>query len=319
MNVEQFADDRAPAGGELDELVGRARRRPERLGADRIRALGELYRGTAADLAFARRQFPGDPVTLALEQRVARAHDAVYDAPTRRESVLDWFSRGYWRALRERALLIALAAVLLAGSAGLAGVWAYRDPGAAGGLAPSAYNGVTQPRPHGANLGLSTAERTAFASQIFTNNIRVTLLVFAAGLLLGIGSAAVLIWNGVQLGVVAGLAAGSGNGGLLVQLVAPHGMLELSCIVVTSAAAMRMGWSLVEPGRRTRAQAVGQEAREAIKIVLSTAPWLVVAGLIEGLLTPTGLGVPAALAVGAAAAGVFWLLALTRSRRALSP
>jgi uncharacterized membrane protein SpoIIM required for sporulation len=319
MTLEDFVRDRHAAWSELDALVGAARRKPERLGAARVQRLGTLYRGTVADLAFARRRYPGERVTAQLEDRVGRARHLVYHAPGRRESVLAWITRDYWQGVRARWRELALAALLMFGSAGLAGVWADRDPGAAAGLAPGAYQSVTQPRPHGANLHLPVAERTAFASEIFTNNIRVTLLAFAAGIAAGVGTALLLIYNGVILGVVAGLAVGSGNGSVFFQLVTAHGVLELSCIAVAGAAAFRMGWAIVEPGRRTRPQALGAEGREAIKIVLGTAPWLVVAGLIEGLVTPAGLGLPSVIAIGAGVAALYWSLVLVLGRVRSTP
>ena len=319
MTLEDFTHDRGSAWSELDELVGSAGRKPEKLGAARVRRLGELYRSAAADLALARRRFPGDPVTLRLEQRVGRARQLVYDAPTRRESAKEWITHGYWRSVRALWRELLVAAVLTFGTAGLTGVWADHNPGAAGGLVPGAYQSVTQPRPHGADLRLPASERSALSTEIFTNNIRVTLLAFAAGITAGIGTGLLLLFNGLQLGVIGGLAIGSGNGRIFFELVTAHGLLELSCIVVAAAAGMRMGWALIEPGRRTRAQALGAEARNSIKVVLGTAPWLVLAGLIEGFLTPAGLGLPAVLAIGITAASAFWLLVLVLGRATREP
>src|SRR5207245_3625271 len=171
----------------------------------------------------------------------------------------------YWVAVRQRWLALLIAAVLFGGSAAGSAVWADHDPGRAGGLAPGAYNAVTQPRPHGADLGLSDSARAGLAGEIFTNNIRVTFLAFAGGVAAGLGTALLLLWNGLQLGVVAGLAVGSGNGRIFFELVTAHGVLELSCIVVAAAAGLKMGWALVEPGTRTRPRALGLEAREAVK------------------------------------------------------
>src|SRR5204863_1985973 len=130
-----------------------------------------------------------------LEQRVLRARHLVYDAPTRRESIRAFVTRDYWRAVRARKVEIVIAAALLLGAFALAAVWADRDPGAAGGVVPGAYRSVTQQRPHGANLGLSGSERTGISGEIFTNNIRVTLLAFAAGVTAGIGTALLLLYN----------------------------------------------------------------------------------------------------------------------------
>jgi uncharacterized membrane protein SpoIIM required for sporulation len=319
VNLDRFLNERGGSWDELDSLIAAAGRRPDRLGATGVRRLGELYRATAADLSLARRRWPSESVTRRLEQRVGLARHLVYDAPTRRDSVLAFVKRDYWRAVRERRLQLAIAAALLFGSSALSGVWADRDPGAAAGLAPGAYQSVTEPRPHGSDLRLPAGERTALAGEIFTNNIRVTLLAFAAGLAAGVGTALLLIWNGVLLGVVGGLAVGSGNGRVFFELVTAHGVLELSCIVVAGAAGMRMGWALIEPGRRTRAAALGVEAREAIAVVLGTAPWLVLAGLIEGFLTPAGLGLPATLTIGIAAAAAYWTLVLVLGRARPEP
>jgi uncharacterized membrane protein SpoIIM required for sporulation len=97
-------------------------------------------------------------------------------------------------------------------------------------------------------------------------------------------------------------------------LVAGHGILELSCIIVASAAGMKMGWAVVSPGTATRGAALRRQARDSVKIVLGTAPWLVVAGLIEGLVTPIGLSLPEVLALGVGVASVYWLLVLLLGR-----
>jgi uncharacterized membrane protein SpoIIM required for sporulation len=314
MNLNRFIDDRVDSWRELDRLMRAAGGRTERLEAGEILRLGELYRRTAADLAMARRAYPADPTVAALEQRVGAARHLVYKAPTRRDAVADFFKRGYWRAIRERPLPLAIAVALLFGSAIITGAWAYRDPGAAGTLAPGYYSAVTTPRPHGSNREFSRSTRAALASEIFTNNIEVTFFAFAAGAFLGIGSAIILLYNGILLGVVAGLAFGSGNGTVATELLVPHGLLELSCIAVAGAAGMRLGWAFVEPGRKTRTQSMIDEARESMVIVLGTAIWLVVAGLTEGFITPTGLSLPEALAIGIGWATLFWTLVFVLGR-----
>lgn len=321
MTLEDFVHVRTPAWAELDRLVEEAGRRPQRLGAERVRALGALYRSAAADLATARRRYPGESATLRLEQRVGRARHLVYASPARRASLLSWFTRGYWQAVRAQRRYLALAAVLLLGSGALSALWADRDPAAANNLAPGTYQAVTRPRPHDANLHLPPSTRSEMASEIFTNNIRVTLISFAGGVTAGIGTVLVLLLNGLELGVVGGLAVQTGNGRVFFELVTAHGVLELSCIVVAAAAGLRLGWALVEPGRRTRPQAVGDAARRGIQVVLGTAPWLVVAGLVEGFLTPAGLGLPAVVGIGAGLGALYWTLVLVlgRTRRAPAP
>lgn len=308
MNLERFQQEREPGWAELERLVASAGRRPERLGPDGVRRLGALYRAAAADLAFARRRFPGDPLVARLERLVGRARHLVYDAPTRRRSLVRFFAKDYWRLVAERPLPLLVAAALLTAPALLAGAWALDDPGAAGGLVPKEFRAVTEPRPEGSDLGLTVEEQAAFSSHIFTNNIQVSFFAFAGGIAAGLVTGLVVIYNGVLLGVVAGLATGAGNGRVFAELVTAHGVLELSCIVVAAAAGLRIGWALVVPGRRSRADSVIGEGQRGIMIVLGTAPWLVLAGLVEGFLTPAGTGLAVVLPVGFGLAAAYWFL-----------
>jgi uncharacterized membrane protein SpoIIM required for sporulation len=319
FNLDQFVSDRSPTWIELDQMVRDAGSRPSRLGADGVRRFGESYRATAADLALARRRFPGDPVVARLEGLVQRSRQGVYNSPTSRTGVWDFFANGYWRRIRERKGLLAISFLCLALPTLLGGYWAWRDPGPASGLVPARYQSVTEPRTPGQSLGLTVDQESAMASQIFTNNIGVTFMAFAGGLLFGLGTLYVLLQNGVMLGVVAGLAIGAGNGQSFFELVTAHGVLELSCIVVAGAAGLRLGWSVIDPGNRTRGEAVRQEARAAIEIILGTMPWLVLAGLVEGFLTPSGTGIVPVTAVGLSLGAIFWGLVLWRGTPAEPP
>jgi uncharacterized membrane protein SpoIIM required for sporulation len=314
MTLAHFLDERAPVWSELDELVGGAGRRG-RLAPDRILRVGELYRAAAADLALARQRWPSDPAVIRLEGLVARARHLVYAAPRRRLSPISFYASGYWRLVAARPLMLAVSAILVFAPAALAAGWALDDPGAAGGLVPAKYRSVSEPRTQGTDLGYTADEEAGTSAEIFTNNIRVTLLSFAGGITGGIGTVAVLLFNGVLLGAVAGLAWGAGNGRPFVELVVAHGVLELSCIVVGGAAGLRLGWALIAPGRLPRLVSLQREARRTLLIAVGTAPWLVLAGLVEGFLTPSGLGLARAIAIGAALGSVYWALVVWRGLR----
>ncbi len=253
-----------------------------------------------------------------LERLVARAHSAVYQAEPQRTTLTSFLTREYWRLIAGRPVLIAIATVLLLAPAMLAGIWAVNDPGKAGGLVPEEYQAVTQPRTDDQNLDLSLEAEIGFSTAIFTNNVRVSFLAFAGGILLGLGTAVVLVYNGTFFGAIAGLAIGAGNGGPFFELVSAHGVLELSCIIVTAAAGLRIGWALIEPGRRKRVDALVAEGKDAVAIVLGTIPWLVLAGLVEGFITPRGIGLLPAVSFGWALAGIFWGLVAWRGTAAVT-
>lgn len=310
MNLDAFLDERRAAWEELDRATRAGAGRPERLGADGVRRLGQLYRAAAADLALLRRTHGSDSAVRRLEDLVGRARLAVYDTEPRRGSLVSFLSRGYWRRVRERPVLLAIAWGLLLVSGALGALWAVHDPAAAVGVVPRGLQGVAEP--HSGIPRIGGAQATAVSSQIFTNNIRVTFLSFAAGITAGIGTAILLLYNGLLLGVVGGLGFGLGSGGQFVQLVAPHGVLELSCIAVGASAGLRIGWALVSPGVLPRRVALGREARRAVEVVIGTIPWLILAGLVEGFVTPRRIGVVPALGLGFGLAAVYWALVAWR-------
>ncbi len=304
MNLDAFVQRGQPEWTELDTLVRRAGGRPERLGADGVLRLGALYRSAIGDLAQGRRQFPGDPAVRRLEQLVGRARATVYAPVARRGSALAYLTGGYWRAVRGQGRAVLLAWAFVLGSTALATVWALHDPASAAGVVPGSLSSGGSAPQHA--IGLGAGQSAAISVSIFTNNIGVTFLAFATGIAFGVLPAFVLIYNGLILGAVAGIVAGGGHLSDLVVLIVPHGLLELSCIAVCAAAGMRMGWALVEPGPYSRTAALARRAPHAVLIVLCTMPFLIVAGLVEGFVTPRHLPLAAALAVGLGLAVPYW-------------
>src|SRR5262249_22067192 len=129
---------------------------------------------------------------------------------------------------------------------------------------------------------------------------------------IGLITILVLLYNGLLMGVIGGLAIGAGNGRPFFELVLAHGVLELSCIAVSGAAGLRIAMAIVDPGPRPRGDAFRAESRAAGEMVLGTMPWLVVAGLVEGFLTPAGKGLTTVLIVGFGLGVLFWSLVFWR-------
>jgi uncharacterized membrane protein SpoIIM required for sporulation len=316
MDVDRFTREREAGWEELRELVRAAGARPQRLPSESLLRLGGRYRSAAADLALARRLFPGNPVTRRLERLVTDARQSVYATEPRRRSVWSFLRTGYWLRIAERRRGLLAGLALLFVPMALAAVWAIDDPAAALGIVPGEFHDAAEP---GGGGGLTTGEEAAFSSMIYTNNIRVTFLVVAGGVLLGLGSAALTVFNGGFIGALFGLTIENGTFDDLLRFVLPHGLLELSCIAVACAAGLRIGWAIVEPGTLTRGASLRREARAAVEIVLGTMPWLVLAGLIEGFVSPSHPPLAVAAAVGIAAATPFWVLVVRHARpRALA-
>ena len=313
MNLEAFLAERGPAWDALTGELERARGRPERLGVEGALALGRDYRAVVADLAYARRRFPGDPVVDRLERLTLAGRHAVYGRRPRGASLARFVITGYWRLIAERPAILAIAALATFGPLVLAAIWGIHDPGAALGLVPGQFKAATHAHLHRLPGGPQTL--AVLSSSIFTNNIEVSFLAFAGGLLLGAGSVAVLAYNGLMIGAIAGITIQGGNFAILLRYILPHGLLELSCFTVAGAAGLRLAAAMIDAGRLPRGESLRRQARPAVALVLGTAPWLVVAGLTEGFVTPHALPLPAAIAVGGALAGTFWTLVVVRGRR----
>jgi len=300
----------------LDALLSRAaaRRGRRRIGAAGVLELSALYRGAAADLAYARRRFPGDPVVARLDGLVVRGRAAVYARSARRGSLRAFLARGYWERLAERPRMIAFAWALLLLPAVVGAIWGLADPGAAVGLVPSDLADAADPPAEGRDFG--AGEGSVFATQVLINNIQVTLAAFVGGLLFGVGTVFALVYNGLLLGTLAGLAFGAGNGEAFVRLISSHGPLELSCIVVGGVAGLRLGHAMLVPGRLTRLRSLQAEARRSVELAVGTAPWLVLCGFLEGLATGPELPVWFQASLGLGLAAAFWGLVAWRYRSA---
>jgi uncharacterized membrane protein SpoIIM required for sporulation len=249
-------------------------------------------------------------VTARLERLVVRGRAAVYARASRRGSLRSFYSRGYWRRIAERPLAVLAAWALLLAPTAAGAAWGLGDPASAAGIVPAQFQAAADPPAAGRDFSAGRAGE--FSVAVMTNNIRVTLVAFAGGVAFGLATAASLIYNGLLLGTLGGLAFGAGNGTAFIRLVSSHGPLELSCIVVGGAAGLRMGWALIHPGVRRRGAALVTEARNAVEMAAGTAPVLVVCGLAEGFLTGPGLPVPVQVAIGIVLAATFWSLVVWR-------
>lgn len=306
MNLGDFIATRSSSWDDFQADLRRCGGRPERLGTDGALEFGRRYRAVTADLAFARRRFQGDPVVARLERLVADGAQTLYGRRRRSGSPLHFMLSDYWRLIAERPGPLAVAAFTTVASVGLATLWGMHDPAAALGLVPARFRTAAQVHVHALPGGATTL--AAGAGSIFINNIQVSFLVFAGGLLLGLGSLYVLAYNGLMVGALTGITLQAGNFGIFLRYVLPHGILELSCFTIAGAAGIRLGWALIEPGWLTRGEAMRRQARPAVAIIIGTAPFLVLAGLTEGFVTPRALPLGAALAVGLALGGTFWSL-----------
>ena len=154
----------------------------------------------------------------------------------------------------------------------------------------------------------------AFAAHVWTNNALVAALSLFLGITL-IGTIYVLWQITVNIGLVGGVMLGAGKGSVLFGLLLPHGMLELSAVFVACGVGLRTGWAWVAPGQRPRAEALGEAGRTAGVAALGLAGVLLVSGVIEAFVTPSGLPTWARIGIGAVAEVAFVTYVFVLGRR----
>jgi uncharacterized membrane protein SpoIIM required for sporulation len=130
-------------------------------------------------------------------------------------------------------------------------------------------------------------ERPFASSFIMRNNIQVAFLAFGSGVTAGLVTIWVMVFNGLMLGGITGLTAYYGIGFDLWTFVIGHGVIELSVIFIAGGAGLMLGWSIINPGLLRRRDALALAARKAIRLVIGCIPLLVIAGTIEGFISPS--------------------------------
>lgn len=300
MLAEDFIAAKKPNWERLTAILDRSRGAGlAALSAEELSELGRLYRGATSDLAVARRDFPNHRVAEYLNGLVARAHAAVYQRRAARgRGILEFFAVTFPRTFRA-TWAYTLAAFLMFLLPALASFTvAYRDPGAGAALLPGIEQRIEDIRDKREWWKeINDEGRAASSSLIMTNNIRVAIVAFAGGVLLGAFTLYMLAQNGLMLGIVAGAAQALGFAGNLWGFIAAHGMIELSVIFIAGGAGLQLGWSIVRPGLLTRRAALVLASRRAAQLLLGCIPLLVVAGTIEGFVSPSDLPLGVKLAV----------------------
>jgi len=186
--------------------------------------------------------------------------------------------------VRQEGRAIALAAACFLAGAAFGAIGMAVDPDAWIYLVPEEYQGHDpQARiERDSDLVLPADQEAAFSAKLFTHNIQVTILVFAVGIFGGLLTAALLFFNGIALGSIWWIYFSSGKQLFFWAWILPHGSLELSSIFIAGGAGFVLGRALLAPGRLTRRSAIKKAGADAVKLVLGTAPVLVMAGIIEG-------------------------------------
>jgi uncharacterized membrane protein SpoIIM required for sporulation len=269
------------------------------------------YREICQHLALARSRDYGPAVTERLHRLALEGHDRLYGTPGGGVArFMAYLAGGFAREVRRewRVVLAAVLAFVLPYLATMIAVRVFPDfayivlPAEQLGQFDSMYG------PDADALGTQRGARddlTMFGFYIY-NNIGIAFKTFASGLLAGVGTLMLLLYNGVFMGTIEAHVVNLGHAERFYSFVAGHSSFELTAIVLSGAAGLKLGLALIAPGDFTRGDSMRRAARSVIGIVAGAAAMLVIAAAIEGFWSPRTLPFVLKVSVGA----FNWMLVL---------
>ena len=313
MDVDVFVAAHAAEWNRLGELT----RRGGKLTGPEADELVTLYQRAATHLSIVRSVAP-DPALLGrLSGLVARGRSAVAGShsPAWRE-VGRFFTRRFPAAVYlSRRWWIPAALVSIAVMAVIA-VWVARDPVVRASIAsPDELNALTKPGGQ-AETYYSTGPAASFAAHVWTNNAWVAATCLFLGIALGLPVIGALWMYSLNAGVIIGAMCAAGRGDVMIGLLLPHGLLELTAVFVAAGTGLKLGWTVVDPGRRSRTAALAEQGRSVVVMALGLTCVLFVSGVIEAFVTPSGWPTWLRVGIGAAVEVAFLVYVFTLGRRA---
>lgn len=291
MDVDAFVLTHRGTWDRLDRLVGRRR---SLTGAE-VDELVELYQRVSTHLSILRSTSSDSVLIGRLSSLVARARSVVTGAhaPLSSTFIRFWTVSFPVVAFRTWRWWVGTAAVFVTVVAVIA-IWVAGNPEVQS--AVGTPSDIDQLVNHDVASYYSEHPAAAFALQVWVNNSWVSAQCIASSVVLGLPIPIILFQNAANVGLIAGLMFQAGKGGLLLGLLAPHGLLELTAVFLAGATGMRLGWLVISPGDRPRGQVLAEQGRAVVSVAVGLAAVLLVSGLIEALVTPAPL--PTALRVG---------------------
>jgi len=284
MRYQKWMLEREAEWHRLEELLGESEQSVYQLGADEAREMGLLYRSLMNDLSRARTSPEYQHLVPYLNNMALRCHSRVYESPPARwQNVLHFFGVSFPQCFRKNFIFIFLAFAMFALGAILAAVTVKLDPSTANHfLSPGAIEFVKRGELWVDHMEAAPSE----SSFLMTHNIQVAMRAYAGGMLFGVGALFYMFSNGMfAFGGPLQVCFQYGMGDELLNFVMAHGVIELSTIFIAGGGGMLVGFAMLFPGDLPRWEAVRQKAWESLVLIMGCFPLLVIAGIIEGMVS----------------------------------
>ncbi|MGH1393702.1 MAG: stage II sporulation protein M [Trichormus sp.] len=288
MNIQRWIARREPNWQRLDTLLRQLESKGlKSLKASEIREVASLYRSVVADLARARTQQVGNILIHNLQSLTTRAYTQIYQGSRRQEwqAVWDFYLWGF-PAIVQKTFPYTLTATALFFVGLLVGWWyAWQDPTFMSLIVPESL--ISQVRDkHELWMGSIVGIEPLASSGIMINNIKVSFAAVAGGITAGALTTYIMVFNGLLIGAIATLVGQNNLAYPFWAFVFPHGALELPAIFFAGGAGLLLAKAILFPGKYRRGDALKFYAGQAVQLVFGIVPMLIIAGIIEGFISP---------------------------------
>ncbi|WP_114855572.1 stage II sporulation protein M [Brachybacterium sp. YJGR34] len=308
MDTDAFIAVHRPQWDRLQELT---RRRS--LDAAEIDELLALYQETATHLSTVRSTNPDPALTARLSLLVHRARLRITgDRTPLWKHARTFFWEDLPAALYEARWAVALAAGLFLLVTVVTGFYFGMDSTARSLVLPEAQQRALAQRDFVAYY--FQGEASGFAAQVWTNNAWITVQAVVFGVT-GIWPVIMLVQNGLNIGLSAGVMGAYGGLDTFFVYLLPHGLLEMTAVLVGAGAGLRTFWAWVRPGPVPRLWALSRAARSLVTVAIGLVPVLLVSGFLEAFVTPSALPPAVRVGLGVLAWAAFLVFMLGRGRQ----
>ncbi|MCC5952302.1 MAG: stage II sporulation protein M [Acidimicrobiia bacterium] len=305
MDIDRYIAEHTLEWQRLEDLATRLGRRRARPAPGELDELVRLYQRATSQLSHVRWHYRDPALTQQLSVLVAQANAAIYGRKqASMATFVRFFTHTFPAAVWHCRTAVAVSAAVFFIPALVMCLWLLNSPEAL-----EMSGSPADRRLYTEELFeqyYSDRSPLQFFAEVTVNNIWVSFLTFAGAATGGILTIVVLGVNGLFIGQAAAWMISEGETARFWGFILPHGLLELSAIVIAGAAALRLGWTLVAPGDRTRADALREEGGRTGAIIIGLMAMFFVAGVVEGFIT--GRGFPVGVRVGIGAVG--WVAAI---------
>ena len=317
MPIDRFINQRKNSWQRLEDLLTLLDRSSlRRLHREEVRELGHIYRRTASDLAIARAESRDPRLINYLNSLVIRAHGRIYRAdPQGGQRIRKFFTEEFPRTFRRtwRYTATSFAVFFVFALVGFVGTKYDPEFSEILGVPPAFRELLIETKTHWWER--INQQNQVEASSILTNNIQVTIYTFAFGALFGLGTLFYLAFNGAFNASILALVYRAGYGNDLLTFMVGHGVVELSCIFIAGGAGLLIGSAMLMPGDLSRGDALKTRGMEAVRLMLGVAVLLVLAGIIEGFISPAPISNYVKIAIGGITGLALYCYLLMAGRR----